>query len=459
MAFSDIYRHPFFSCIIVAWGAFCLPGAFGALNGMGAAGQVDATVSNAANAIVFGVLAVGAFVAGPLVNYLGVKTSFIIGTIGYSPYAASFYVNLHTGNNWFVIFGSVLLGLSAFMLWTASSAIFLGYPQEHHKGKAISMKFYFQHIGGSLGGIISLALNAKGNTRGHVSDATYYAFITIMCLALPAAFFVSPPEKVRRTDGTPVKIQPFASWKQEARSWWACLSDKRILILLPYLFYYQFDLSYMWGFNAAYHSVRARALMSFLFYLVGPAIGGALTGLFFDAKRWTRRQKARVAAIFLVVYSLGVWFFGVGVEYAYDKRPADDVIDWTQPVFGKSLVLFILYGLLENSNVLLIYYLIGSFTSDVNRLTSYAGLVNGIGSVGTVIAFVLGAVDVQLKGQLWANVACFLAAVPGLLYVAWNVTNPGEDEGAPSGTLTPQSVTYEEKETELRGVEVPPLTA
>ena len=59
-----------------------------------------------------------------------------------------------------------------------------------------------------------------------------------MCLALPAAFFVSPPEKIRRTDGTPVKIQPFASWKAEARSWWACLSDKRILILLPYLFYY-----------------------------------------------------------------------------------------------------------------------------------------------------------------------------------------------------------------------------
>ena len=83
---------------------------------------------------------------------------------------------------------------------------------------------------------------------------------------------------------------------------------------------------------------------------------------------------------------------------------------------------------------------------------------NGIGSVGTVVAFVLGAVDVQLKGQLWANVACFLAAAPGLLYVAWNVTNPGEDEAAPSGTLTPQSVTYEEKEKDLRGVEVPPLT-
>lgn len=82
-----------------------------------------------------------------------------------------------------------------------------------------------------------------------------------------------------------------------------------------------------------------------------------------------------MAAVFLVIYSLGVWFFGVGVQYAYDKRSPDDVIDWTQPVFGKSLVLFILYGLLENSNVLLIYYLIGSFTSDVNRLTSYAGLV------------------------------------------------------------------------------------
>lgn len=109
--FSDIYRHPctyavhtsaypiadqlssykVFSCIIVAWGAFCLPGAFGALNGMGAgtlfgpllgihglkptpfpllAGQVDATVSNAANAIVFGVLAV----CPPLDSIVSTKT-------------------------------------------------------------------------------------------------------------------------------------------------------------------------------------------------------------------------------------------------------------------------------------------------------------------------------------------------------------------------------------------------
>jgi hypothetical protein len=58
---------------------------------------------------------VGAFVAGPLVNYLGVKTSFIIGCVGYSPYAASFYVNLHTGNKCvFVVFFHLESGLTSF---------------------------------------------------------------------------------------------------------------------------------------------------------------------------------------------------------------------------------------------------------------------------------------------------------------------------------------------------------
>jgi hypothetical protein len=65
-----------------------------------------------------------------------------------------------------------------------------------------------------------------------------------MCLALPASFFLSTPDTVVRSDGTKPQAIPFAGWKAEIKSWKECLLDKRILILLPYLFYYQFDLSY-----------------------------------------------------------------------------------------------------------------------------------------------------------------------------------------------------------------------
>jgi hypothetical protein len=159
--------------------------------------------------------------------------------------------------------------------------------------------------------------------------------------------------------------------------------------------------------------------------------------------------------------------------------------------------------LLENSNVLIIYFLIGTFSSDVNRLTSYAGLVyvlfsplftplpfafppspsfspcglspphvqaheltpypqcsNGIGSIGTVVAFVLGAVDVNLKGPLWANFACFLAAAPGLVYVAWHVTEPVEAPypSSPNASLTPVGSAQGDEEKGRIGAVLPQLT-
>ncbi|BGP44377.1 hypothetical protein JCM10450v2_000188 [Rhodotorula kratochvilovae] len=423
----QFYRHPLFAALVVAWTAFCLPGSFGALNGLGAAGQVDATTSNIANAACFGTIALGGLFSGALVNRIGFKWSLILGSVGYAPYAASFYWNNHTGGTWFVIFGAVILD-----------------PGERQKGKAVALKFIFQNAGGSLGGIISLALNANNSARGGVSDATYYAFITIMCLALPVAFLLPSPDKIERSDGTKVQLHAFRSWSEEVRGLWQTLSDRRVWILLPFLFYYQFDLAYMWNFNAAYHSVRARALMSLLFYLVGPGIGGALVGLFLDSPRWSRSLKARIAVVALLVSSLGIWIFGLVVQYQYRDRV--EVIDYPDPAFANSVILFMLYGFLENTNVILVYWLIGTWTSSPSRLSSYAGVVNGVGSLGTVIAFVLGATHIPLVHQLWANVATFAASVPGLLWVAWRTSDANEDEGGEGeGARTPEEE-LEEKE-------------
>lgn len=43
----------------------------------------------------------------------------------------------------------------------------------------------------------------------------------------------------------------------------------------------------------------------------------------------------------------------------------------------------------------------------------------GIGSAGSTAAFILGACNVPLTWQLWANVIAFLASLPGLLYIGF----------------------------------------
>ena len=130
------YRSTVFSAFMVACTAFTCPGIFGALNGMGAGGSASDTISNAANAIVFGVLAVGSPFVGVVCNIIGPKWTLVIGTLGYAPYAAGFYLIDRYGDDWLLLFGAVTIGLSACFLWTASGAIFLGYSEEHRKGFA-----------------------------------------------------------------------------------------------------------------------------------------------------------------------------------------------------------------------------------------------------------------------------------------------------------------------------------
>ncbi|GAM43120.1 monoxygenase [Talaromyces pinophilus] len=318
-----------YSVLVVAWTAFCHPGMFSALNGLGGAGEESTTLSNVVNAVVFGTMTVLGFISGIVCNRIGVRWTLVIGSLGYAPYAAALYTNAAFGNTWFPILGAATCGISAVFLWTASGAINL----------VVGTKFAFQNIGGFVGGAISLGLNINQNHAGRVSDATYFAFISIMSIGLPLAATIPRPSQVKRSDGTHVVEHRFKSWNEELSSLKSVLSLKCFLLLVPFALYCQWDLSYMWTWNAVYHTVRARALLSTLFYLVGPSIIGPIQGWLMDRKQWSRRTRARI----------------------------------------------------------------------------------GIGSFGSTMAFVLGACNVTLKWQLWANVITFLASLPGFLYVSWTM--------------------------------------
>lgn len=72
------YRGTIFSAFMVAATAFTCPGIFGALNGMGAGGGASPGVSNAANAIVFAVIAVGSLFVGAICNQITPKWTLVV---------------------------------------------------------------------------------------------------------------------------------------------------------------------------------------------------------------------------------------------------------------------------------------------------------------------------------------------------------------------------------------------
>ena len=105
------------------------PGIRGAINSLGAGGEEKSYLVNAANALTFCLMVVSCFFSSVLVRHVGIKWALVFGTIGYAPYAAGLYTNNRFGNEWLVLLGAALCGISGGVLWMAEAEIALPYPE------------------------------------------------------------------------------------------------------------------------------------------------------------------------------------------------------------------------------------------------------------------------------------------------------------------------------------------
>lgn len=287
-----------------------------------------------------------------------------IGTLGYTPYAAGLYCNDRFGTNWLLLFGSVLLGVSACFLWISSGAILLGYSEEDRKGTAseysgffsliveisilrtsqVSFKFTLQSLGGSIGGIISLALNINKSWRGSVSNATYIVLMIVMSSGIPFALALPKAAEVQRTDGKRVILNRQPSLAQEFAVLKRIITRPTVLCLIPVFIYSQWFLSYQWQFNYAYFTVRARALNSTIFYLVR-LVSTLAFGQLLDWTRFTRRTRARLGLWTYGVITGAGWIIGQAVQAHYARTKP--TIDWADSVFGLGCFVFTLWGFMD----------------------------------------------------------------------------------------------------------------
>lgn len=205
----------------------------------------------------------------------------------------------------------------------------------------MSIKFAFQNLGASIGGIIALALNAEKNYRGGVTNATYIALMTLMCLGFPFALLLPTAAKVQRTDGRSVVLQKQPSLASEFRVLKSIFSKTWVWALIPLIIYAQWFLSYQWQFNYAYFTVRARALNSFLFYVLGllSALG---MGQLLDSTRWKRKTRAKIGFAIVTVMTGASWILGQAVQVHYDK--VKPTIDWNDHSYGLGAFVFCLWG-------------------------------------------------------------------------------------------------------------------
>lgn len=156
-------------------------------------------------------------------------------SLGYAPYAAGLYTNNRFGIDWLMLLGGALCGISAGVFWSAEAAIAIAYPEPWNRGKALGYWLTYRLVGQILGGSINLGLNADRDQAGAVSYTVYLVFIAIQCCGPFVAAFLTPPNKVERTDGQKVHLAITDNPWLEMRATLRSFLNPRFLLLLVWI--------------------------------------------------------------------------------------------------------------------------------------------------------------------------------------------------------------------------------
>lgn len=347
------YHSTFYNALILGICNFLAPGIWGAMNSLGGGGDEKPYLVNTANALTFCLMVLSCFFGTVIVKYIGIKWTFIVGTVGYAPFAAGLYTHNRYGTDWLVLFGAALCGLSAGIFWMAEAAIALAYPEPYNQGRFLGFWLSFRVSGQILGGAVNLGINAKDSHAGKVSYTVFELFIALQALAPFVGLLLSPPKKVQRTDGLPVRLRIFdQKWTAELKEVVKLFVSRDFLLIVPLICQAVYSEAVMFTYQGLWFSVRARALGSFLSGIVA-LISGNLLGAYLDNRKVSLKTRARTSFIVVLGLQGAWWIWGTVLVTRYNRT--NPVYDWTDPGFGAGFALFLFWVIGFQVNYLYLY--------------------------------------------------------------------------------------------------------
>lgn len=334
------YRSTFWNAFVLGICNFLAPGIWGAMNSLGAGGEETPGLVNAANALTFCLMVLTCFFSSVVVKAIGVKGALIFGTLGYCPYAAGLYTNNRYGNEWFVLLGAALCGISAGVFWSVEASIALAYPEPHNQGRFLGFWLTFRLLGQIVGGAINLGVNVHNNKAGSVSYHVYEAFIALQALAPFAALLLNKPSKVQRTDGIPVRLTINNSTSFELKAMVKLFCRRDFLLIVPLIAQAVYSEAVFFTYQSLWFSVRARALGSFISGIVAVSLGNVL-GFYLDNTKVALKTRSRTAFFTVLTLQGGWWIWGTILVTQFNKT--SPTYDWVDDGFGRAFALFIFW--------------------------------------------------------------------------------------------------------------------
>ncbi|OQE12958.1 hypothetical protein PENFLA_c058G10132 [Penicillium flavigenum] len=407
------YRSTFYNAFILGICNFLAPGIWGAMNSLGGGGEEEPYLVNAANALTFGLMVVSCFFGSVIVRFIGIKWTLIVGTMGYAPYAAGLYTNNRFGQEWLVILGAALCGMSAGIFWMAEAAIALSYPEPYNQGRFLGFWLSFRVGGQILGGVISLGVNAHRSTSGSISYTVYLIFIALQALGPFAGLLLNNPSQVQRKDGIPVQLQVANSIGYELKSMSKLWISRKFLYIIPFICQAVYTEAVMFSYEGLWFSVRARALGSFLSGVIALIIGNLL-GAFLDTKRISLKKRSRYAFFLVVGWQGMCWIWASVLTTEFNKT--NPIYDWTDPGFGRAFVLFLFWVAGFQLNYMYLFFLVGNLADDQEEVVRIAGLLRGTESAAQCVSYGLSSVNIMAAvGSIYLNFGLWAIAI----FPAW----------------------------------------
>jgi hypothetical protein len=120
-------------------------------------------------------------------------------------------------------------------------------------------------------------------------------------------------------------------------------------------------------------------------------------------------------------------------EVLYSTSSPRVTLDWDSPGFGRGFASQVMFRFFNESYYMFAYWLLGVFFDDIETLTLGVGLVRSFESLGTCLAFAVGAVRVPPMTNLIVACVMFFVAVPFTSWLVWLVPERPERQPIAAG--------------------------
>eukprot|EP00435_Cladocopium_sp_Y103_P009898 s3109_g2.t1 len=431
--FRDFSKVHKLDAQVIGFLAFCGPGLFNALNGLGNAGSNDAQVAAMANGCLYCTFAIFGYFGAVAFNLWGPKMCkkenrsedipVTNGGLTYAFYAICIFFSAQIKA--LALLGGVVLGVGAGFFWAAQGSLMMAYATPKSRGRLISIFWVIFNLGGAwepdpwwpcdrsgcsdlfrpyeavrlelvsagvMGGLLQFALNFH-------TEGANVRFVAVMVLgACMAPMVLAEPSSVVREDGSPVLFQQAESASEEFRS--AIMALKDPFILRNLLFYLASNWFYTYnfnGFNGHQFNIRTRGLNSAAFW-AAQMWASARFGQVLDADA-PPRQRARQG---MLLVALGLLLsLGMALQdsrqlqchghLGWDKGNSCQLDLWHDaPYCFRPMAIFILLGAADAIYQNYVYWLMSMAAgSDVRKTAMYSAVYKGVQSLGAGMAWII----------------------------------------------------------------------